>query len=65
LVVRREENHVTRRVMNINVAGWRGRGRPKDEIDCVRQDMREMVVSDEMASDRGEWREKTCCADSK
>jgi hypothetical protein len=31
-------------------------------IDCVRQDMREMAVSDEMTSDRGEWREKTCCA---
>jgi hypothetical protein len=26
--------------------------------------MREMAVSDEM-SDRGEWREKTCCTDPK
>jgi hypothetical protein len=25
--------------------------------------MREMAMSDEMTSDRGEWREKTCCAD--
>jgi hypothetical protein len=25
--------------------------------------MREMPVSDEMTSDRGEWRETTCCAD--
>jgi hypothetical protein len=24
-------------------------------IECVRQDMREMAVSDEMTSDRGEW----------
>jgi hypothetical protein len=24
-VMRREENHVTRRVMNMNVEGWRGR----------------------------------------
>jgi hypothetical protein len=32
-------------------------------IDCVRQDMRKMAVSDEMTSDRSEWREKTCCAD--
>jgi hypothetical protein len=62
-VMRRDENHVTRRVMNMNVEGWRGRGRPKKRwIDCVRQDMREMAVSDEMTSDRGEWRENTFCA---
>jgi hypothetical protein len=41
--------------MNMNVEGWRGRGRPKKRwIDCVRQDLREMTVSDEMTSDRGE-----------
>jgi hypothetical protein len=28
-VMRREENHVTRRVMNMNVEGWRGADRPK------------------------------------
>jgi hypothetical protein len=57
--VMREENHVTRRAMNMNVEGWRGRGRPKKRwIDCVKQDMREMAVSDEMTSDRGEWRKK-------
>jgi hypothetical protein len=40
--------------------------RPKKRcIDCVRQDMSEMAVSDEMTSDRGEWREKTYCADPK
>jgi hypothetical protein len=26
-----EENHMTRKVMNINVEGWRGRGRPKKD----------------------------------
>jgi hypothetical protein len=30
-------------------------------IDCVK----EMAVSDEMMSDRGEWRKWTCCADPK
>jgi hypothetical protein len=51
--MRREKNQVTRRVMNMNVEGWRGRGRPKKRwIDCVRQDMREMAVSD-----RREWSE--------
>jgi hypothetical protein len=64
--MRREENHVTRRMMNIYVEGWSGRGRPKKRwIDCVRQDMREMAVSDEMASDRGKWRKRTCCVDPK
>jgi hypothetical protein len=42
-IMRREEKHVTRRVMNINVERWRKRGRPKKRyIDCGRQDMREM-----------------------
>jgi hypothetical protein len=36
----------------MNVEGWRARGR---WIDCVRQDMREMAVSDETISDGGEW----------
>jgi hypothetical protein len=45
--MRKEENHVTRRVMNMNVEGYRERGRSKKRwIDCVRQDMREMAVSD-------------------
>jgi hypothetical protein len=30
-VMRGEENHVTRRVMNMNVEGWRGRGQPKKD----------------------------------
>jgi hypothetical protein len=34
-------------------------------IDCVRQDMTEMAVNDEMTSDRGEWWKRTCCADPK
>jgi hypothetical protein len=49
--------------MNMNVEGWRGRGRPKKRwIDCARQDIREVAVSDEMRRDRREWMEKTCCA---
>jgi hypothetical protein len=65
--MRREKNHVTRTVMNMNVKGWKGRGRPKKRwIDCVWQDMIEMAVSDETMSDRGELRKMTDllrCAD--
>jgi hypothetical protein len=32
-VMRREENPVTKRVMNMNVEGWRGKGRPKKKMD--------------------------------
>jgi hypothetical protein len=62
--MRREENHVTRRVMNMNVERLRGRGRSKKRwIECVRQDRREMAVSVEMTNDRGEWRKRACCFD--
>jgi hypothetical protein len=33
--------------------------------DSVKQDMRQMVVSEEMTSDRGKWWKRTCCADPK
>jgi hypothetical protein len=40
-------NHVSRRVTNMNVEGWRGRGRPKKRrIDYVRQDMRAMAIEE-------------------
>jgi hypothetical protein len=43
--------HVTRRKMNMNVD--RGRGRSmKRWIDCVRQDMKEKDINDEMTTDR-------------
>jgi hypothetical protein len=63
--MRREENHVTRRVMNMWKDGEEEVDLKKDGIDCVRQDMREMAVSDEMTSDRRERRKRTCCADPK
>ena len=40
--MRRDDSNATKRVMNINVDGWRGRGRPRKRwIDCVRNDMKE------------------------
>jgi hypothetical protein len=53
------ENLVTGRVMNMNVEEWRGRGRPKKKWIDWRQDIREMNVSDVMATNRGEWKKKT------
>jgi hypothetical protein len=65
-MMRREEKHVTKRVMSMNVEGWRERGRPKKRwIDCAKQDIREMEVDDEMTTDRGEKNKKTSCDDSK
>ncbi|KAJ8733615.1 hypothetical protein PYW07_014166 [Mythimna separata] len=40
-VKRRDEMHVTKRVLNLQVDVWRGSGRPKKRwMDCVRSDMK-------------------------
>jgi hypothetical protein len=46
---------------------WKDRrGQPKKRwVDCVRQDMREMAVRDEMTTDGEEWKENPCCPDPK
>lgn len=54
-VKRRDEKHVTKRAMSVNVDGWRGRRRPKKIwVDCVRSDMKERGVSDIVTGDRTE-----------
>ncbi|KAJ8704761.1 hypothetical protein PYW08_012081 [Mythimna loreyi] len=54
-VKRRDEKHVTKKAMRINVDGWRGRGRPKKIwMDCVRSDMKERGVSDSVTGDKTE-----------
>ncbi|KAJ8709706.1 hypothetical protein PYW08_009710 [Mythimna loreyi] len=65
-VKRRDETHVTKKAMSMNVDGWRGRGRPKKIwMDCVRSDMENRGVSDSVTGDRTEWKKKTYCADPK
>jgi hypothetical protein len=60
----RDESHITKRVMSINVDGYSRKGRPKKRwIDCVMDDMRIKRVSMEMTSDRRGWKKKACCAD--
>jgi hypothetical protein len=62
-VMRRDESHITKRVMSMNVDGCPSRGRPKKRwMDCVKDDMRIKGVSMEITSDRREWKKKTCCA---
>ncbi|KAJ8704936.1 hypothetical protein PYW08_012256 [Mythimna loreyi] len=65
-VKRRDETHVTKKAMSINVDGWRGRGRPKKIwMHCVRSDMKDRGVSDSVTGDRTNWKKKTYCADPK
>jgi hypothetical protein len=62
-VMQRDESHIIKRVMSMNVDGHPRRGRPmKRWMDCVNDDMRRKGVSMEMTSDRREWKKKTCCA---
>jgi hypothetical protein len=63
-VMRRDKNHITKRVMSMNIDGHPSRDRPKIKcMDCVKDDMRAKGVSMEMTSDRRERKKKTCCAD--
>jgi hypothetical protein len=58
------KNHITKRLMSMNVDGNSSRGRPKKRgMDCVTDDMRIKGKSMEMTSGRSEWKNKTCCAD--
>jgi hypothetical protein len=54
-VMCRDESHITKRVMNMNVDGQPSRGRPKKRwMDYVKDDMRIKGVNMEMTSDRRE-----------
>jgi hypothetical protein len=62
-VMRKDESHITKRVMSMNVDGHPSRGCPKKRwMDCVKDDTRIKGVSMEMTSDRREWKKKTCRA---
>jgi hypothetical protein len=60
--MRRDESHITERVMSMIVDGHPSRGRPKKiGMDCVKDDMGIKGVSMEITSG-GEWKKKTYCA---
>ena len=59
-VRRREESHILRRAMDMDVTGRRRIGRPKKTwIQCVKEDMKTWRLKEEDIVDRGEWRRKT------
>jgi hypothetical protein len=63
-VMGRDESHITKRVMSMNVDGLPSRSRLKKRwMNCVKDDMRVKRVSMGMTSDRRERKKKTCCAD--
>ena len=56
-LLRREDDHVGRRTMEMEVQGRRRRGRPRKRWrDCVGNDMRAKGVNEEDALDRNRWR---------
>ncbi|XP_064080729.1 uncharacterized protein LOC135197642 [Macrobrachium nipponense] len=56
-LMRREEQHMAREVMDVEVDGTQRRGRPKTRWrDCIRNYMREKGVREEMTQDRGSWK---------
>lgn len=63
--MRRELCHVTRRLLDMNVNGYRSRGRPKKNwMICVKDDMRMKGVSG-LTTDIRSWRKNTCCTSHK
>ncbi|GKD43590.1 hypothetical protein Tco_1268235, partial [Tanacetum coccineum] len=54
---RRPQPAPVRRVEYLVVDGLRRRGRPKLRwVDRIKQDMKELLLSEDMTSDRNEWR---------
>ncbi len=63
-ISRREVEQDIRRVMEMEVEGNRGRGRPKRRwLDCVEKDMEVKRLTKEDAENRGKWRRNIRAAD--
>ncbi|KPI99130.1 hypothetical protein RR46_02347 [Papilio xuthus] len=62
--VMRRDDDISKKVMRLNVDGYKGRGRPKKVWnDCVKEDMRRKGVDFDMTAGRDVWRSSTYCAD--
>ena len=56
-VVRRDEQYVGKKVMEMEIQGRRGRGRPKRRwMDCIRDDLGARGLTGGEVWDRGRWR---------
>ena len=63
-VLRRSEEEPIRSIMELNIEGNRGRGRPKKRwLDCVKEDLNENGLTSDMTRDRSYWRTRIRAAD--
>jgi len=63
-ILRRDDDYIGKRVLDMELPGTRRRGRPKRRfMDVVKEDMRELGVSDMDAMNREGWRRKIRCGD--
>ena len=61
-VMRRDQEYVGRRVMEMELPGKRRRGRPKRRfLDAVKEDMQEVGVKETDVEDRKMWRMMIRC----
>ena len=57
-LLRRDEDHVGRQIMEMEVEGRRRRGRPRKRWrDCIRDDLRLKGITEEEAQNRNHWRQ--------
>ena len=61
-VMRRDQEYVGRRVMEMELPGKRRKGRPKERfLDVVKEDMKEVDVKEMYIEDRKMWRMMIRC----
>ena len=61
-VMRRDQEYVGRKMMEMELPGKRRRGRPKRRfLDAVKEDMQEVGVKETDVEDRKMWRMMICC----
>ena len=61
-VMRRDQEYVERKVMEMELSGKRKKGRPKRKfLDVVKEDMEEVGAKETDVEDRKVWRMMICC----
>ena len=62
--MRRDKGEPVRDILELDIKGNRGRGRPKKRwIDCVKEDLNEKELTVDMVKDRMGWRSRIRAAD--